>query len=203
VVSGENALNAMIVKVSLTPAKVCSRSVTKWPISTLSAEFAFDHDEDGLHRILPRWGRIIRRSGLGGNLRRAPQKRGEIIAEADDAMLGLALSALWPARGIGPALGGLTGEHSDIVFGDGMARFRRDGACGLSRAPLFTGFVPARSAGLPRRGVAAGGRSATAAAIALLEVQLGCGDAVDLYDRDVLADQRLDRGDVLAVLGRR
>src|SRR5437764_14726993 len=38
VVSGENALKAMIVKVSLTPATVCSRSVTKWPISTVSAK---------------------------------------------------------------------------------------------------------------------------------------------------------------------
>ena len=34
--SGENALKAMIVKVSLMPGRVWTRSVTKWPISAVS-----------------------------------------------------------------------------------------------------------------------------------------------------------------------
>src|SRR5436190_2761109 len=97
------------------------------------AELAFDHDKDGLHRTLPRWGRITRRSGLGGNLRRAPQKGREIVSEPDDAMLGLALPGLRSAT----RLCSRAREYGHVVLGSRAARFGGYSALGPARTPLF------------------------------------------------------------------
>src|SRR3954452_3078531 len=132
------------------------------------------------------------RLGLGGNLRRASQESREIVAKADHAVLGLALrplgTAAWLRRG--------PGESGHVIGGNAPPRL--GGGCPLGTASLVAFLLPPRRTAFGRF-LARRRGAPPATPIALFEVELGGGDALDLHDRDIPPNQRLDRGDVLAL----
>src|SRR5580692_11570588 len=94
-------------------------------------------------------------------------------------------------------------EGGNVVLGDlgdGNARFGGNWTLGPARPALFAVTLPMRgtrlrtlSFGMRRAGRLCAGAAPAAAAIACLEVERGRRDAIDLADRNVPADQLLDR----------
>src|SRR5881394_1075047 len=154
------------------------------------------------------------KAGLGfrGNARRAPQEGRQVVAEPDDARLGPVVRsglARRAAARLGNGGTGRTWKGQDLgimgvvmrLLAGFMARFlpRRPivaarpavALLGIARGPLV---APLGAPMLPAPGTAA---------VRRLGVERRGGDAVDRKRRDRAADQSLDCGDVLAVLGAR
>src|SRR5439155_12411104 len=143
------------------------------------------------HRTRLRRGGLCGASGAGDSPRRARQKRGQIIAEADDPTLGSLLGAVFR---LAPASRLWCGarKHHDGRFAGFAARLDRSGALAPARLPViaaFSGRRGTRTRPLARviaRTVPVRCRAASAAAaIAALEIQLDGAESGDAGDREL------------------
>src|SRR5437868_3403788 len=154
-------------------------------------------------------------SGLADGARRARQKGRQVIAEANHPRLARLRAFLLRTA---PRLGLRRREHDygrlgvlraafgrSGVLGVLRAAFGRSGALGTVRPAVGAALVGGRRArARPLGGAMLGWRGAAPAAPSIAgEVELGHFEIRHRRDRDVLADQFLDRRHRLAVLRRR
>src|SRR5689334_11863242 len=153
------------------------------------------------------------KAGLGfrGNARRALQESRQVIAKPDDAWLRPVVRsglAGWAAPRLGNGATGRAREGQDLGVMDLLARLvARFMARLLTRRPIVAARAAVALLGIARRPFGAPVAApmfpaARPAAVRRLWVERRGGDAVDRKGRDGASDQSLDRGNVLAVLGR-